>query len=140
MSDKQQVVVLFDGVCNFCDSSVQFIIKRDFKNYFKFAPLQSEFAANLFKEQGIDPTSFDSVVLWENGELYTKSTAALRIGRQLGVLWSLLYVFIIIPRFIRDAVYDLIARNRYKWFGKKDQCMIPSPEVRDKFIEMDPIG
>lgn len=127
-------IILFDGVCNFCDGAVNFIIERDTKNYFKFAPLQSENGQKLAAEHGIDLQKIDSIILIEGGEAYTESTAALKIARNLGGLWSLAYAFIIVPKFIRDYFYRLFAKNRYRLFGKKDACMLPSPEVRAKFL------
>ena len=127
-------VILFDGVCNFCNSSVNLIIKKDKKNIFRFAPLQSEIGVKLLLHYGIDPLLTDSIVYIEGGKAYTRSTAALRIARHMKGIYSLLYGFIVLPRFMRDPFYNLIARNRYKWFGKKDSCMVPTPEVRQKFI------
>lgn len=129
-------VILFDGICNFCDSSVNFIIKRDRAAYFKFAPLQSAVAEKLLAENGIDKAETDSIVLIENENAYTCSTAALRIARKLGGIWSFLYVFIVLPKFIRDFFYKLFAKYRYKMFGKKDECMIPTPEIRERFLAM----
>lgn len=127
-------IVIFDGVCNFCDGAVNFIIAHDAKNYFKFAPLQSENGRKLAAEHGIDLQKIDSVILIENGKAYTESTAALKVARHLGGIWSLAYAFIIVPKFIRDYFYKLFAKNRYRLFGKKDACMLPSPEVRAKFL------
>lgn len=127
-------VILFDGVCNFCNSSVNRVIENDPKDIFRFAPLQSEAGQQLLKQYGIDPGMTDSVVYIENGKAYVRSSAALRIARRMKGLYPALFGFIIIPPFIRNAVYDLIAKNRYKWFGKKDSCMMPTPEVRRKFI------
>ncbi len=128
-------VVIFDGVCNYCSSVVVFIIKRDARGIFRFAPFQSESAKALLEKYGVREDYLDSFILIEDGRLYTKSEAALRLWRRLGGLWSLNYAFIAVPAFIRDAVYDFIARNRYKWFGKKDECMIPGPDVRERFLE-----
>jgi len=139
-------IVLFDGVCNFCDSSVNFIIEHDHERYFKFAPLQSEEGRRLANQFGFsseiagdpDPGSdlipIDSVILVEDDRAYTHSTAALRIIRRLGSPWSWLYGFIVVPKSIRDYFYKLFARYRYRVFGKKDQCMLPSPEVRARFL------
>jgi predicted DCC family thiol-disulfide oxidoreductase YuxK len=139
-------VVLFDGVCNFCDASVNFIIERDRNGYFKFAPLQSAEGRRLAGEYGFqsvtagdeDPVDdlipIDSVILVEDGRAYTHSTAALRILRRLGFPWSWLYALIVVPKPIRDFFYRLFARYRYKFFGKKDQCMLPSPEVQARFL------
>ncbi len=130
---SDSAIVLFDGVCNFCNSSINFIIKRDQKGYFKFAPLQSEIAQKLVGDK-TKPMP-ESVILIENGRTYDRSSAALRIAKKLNVLWPLLYIFIIVPKPIRDAVYNLIGRNRYKWFGKTEACMIPTPEVRSRFLD-----
>ena len=129
-------VVLFDGVCNLCHGAVQFIVDRDPRGTFQFASLQSERAAALLREHGRNPPEGDpeSVVLVEDGRIYEHSTAALRIALRLGGLWSLLYGFVIVPRFVRDAVYRFIARNRYRWFGRTEQCRVPTPELRARFL------
>jgi predicted DCC family thiol-disulfide oxidoreductase YuxK len=129
-------VILFDGVCNFCDGAVNFIIARDTEAYFKFAPLQSEVGEKILAENGIDKTVTDSVVLIEDGKVYTYSTAALRVARKLGGAWRLFYVFIFAPKFIRDFFYKLFAKYRYQMFGKKDECMLPTPEIRSRFLAM----
>ena len=124
-------IILFDGECNFCDASVQFIIKRD-HGAFHFASLQSKIGQQLverFQLHGID-----SVVLIENDRAYTKSTAALRITKQLYRLWPLCYLLIVVPKSFRDSMYNLIAKNRYKLFGKKDICMLPSEKDRARFL------
>jgi predicted DCC family thiol-disulfide oxidoreductase YuxK len=139
-------VVLFDGVCNFCDASVNFIIEHDPKGYFKFAPLQSDEGKRLANEYGFaseaadskapadDLIPIDSVILIENGKAYTHSTAALQILRGLGSPWAWLYAFVIVPKPIRDWAYRLFARYRYRIFGRKDQCMLPTPDVRARFL------
>lgn len=127
-------IILFDGVCNLCNASVQFIIQQDKKNYFKFASIQSEAGQKLLKKYNIDASIKDSIVLIENNRSYIKSTATFRIVKHLNGLYPLLYGFIIVPPFIRNAVYDVIAKNRYTWFGRKETCMIPSTEIRSKFI------
>jgi len=127
-------VILFDGVCNFCNASINFVIDRDPHQQFVFAPLQSNTARQLLEEKQYDPDQFDSVVLLKNGRLYEKSDAALEIARDLTGAWPLLYAFKIVPLFIRNAVYDLIARNRYKWFGRQDACRIPTQELRQRFL------
>ncbi|MET0752080.1 MAG: thiol-disulfide oxidoreductase DCC family protein [Pyrinomonadaceae bacterium] len=129
-------VILFDGVCNFCNGAVNFIIARDSKGYFKFAPLQSEIGERLLAENGIDKINTDSVVLIEDGKVYTYSTAALRVARQFDGLWSWLYAFIVVPKPVRDFFYRLFAKYRYKLFGKKDECMLPTPDVRARFLAM----
>jgi predicted DCC family thiol-disulfide oxidoreductase YuxK len=127
-------IILFDGVCNFCNGSVNFIIERDPEGYFKFAPLQSEIGEKLLRENGVDKAETDSVVLIEDGKVYTHSTAALRVARKLSGGWRWFYHLIYVPRFIRDAAYKLFAKYRYKLFGKKDECMLPSPEIRARFL------
>jgi len=127
-------ILLFDGVCNLCDGFVQFIMKRDRSAKFRFAPLQSAAGQQLLEHFQLDSDEIDSVVLIDAGKSYIKSTAALRAGKCLGGIWGLSYALIIIPTFIRNGVYDFIARNRYKWFGEKDACMIPTPEVRSRFL------
>ncbi len=127
-------IILFDGVCNFCNGSVNFIIERDAENYFKFAPLQSEIGEKLVNEYGIDKNAVDSVILIENGKAYTRTTAVLRIAQKLGGAWRLFYGFIIVPEFIRDYFYKLFAAYRYKIFGKTEACMMPTPELRARFL------
>ncbi|ASN04928.1 thiol-disulfide oxidoreductase DCC family protein [Virgibacillus necropolis] len=127
-------IVLFDGVCNFCDWSVQFIIKRDPKGHYKFASLQSNIGKMIAREHHI-PSDIDSFILVDNRKCYYKSTAALRVCKKLKGTWKMVYFFIIIPKPIRDFFYEVLAKNRYKWFGKKDSCMIPSPEMRNRFIQ-----
>lgn len=126
-------IVLFDGVCNFCNGSVNFIIRNDPEKRFKFAALQSEAGQELRAKYGIGE-DVDSIVLIENGKAYTHSTAGLRIAKTLGGIWSLGYVGIIIPAFIRDFLYRKFAKNRYRFFGRQDACMLPTPDVRDRFF------
>ena len=126
-------IVLFDGVCNFCDASVQFIIKRDTKGYFHFAALQSGKGEELLEKYHI-PNEMNSVLVIENEKVYDSSDAALVICKHLNGLWKLLFVFKIIPKPMRDYMYKYIARNRYKWFGQKDSCTLPSPEIRHRFL------
>ncbi|SHE94483.1 Predicted thiol-disulfide oxidoreductase YuxK, DCC family [Arenibacter palladensis] len=128
-------IILFDGVCNLCNSSVQYVIKRDKGNVYRFAALQSEIGKKLVEERGIDTSQVDSIILIEPGvAYYTKSTAALKIAQSFGGVWQLASVFEWIPEKIRDWVYDYIAKNRYKWYGRKDACMIPTPELKSKFL------
>lgn len=127
-------IILFDGVCNLCDNTVQFILKRDKKGYFRFASLQSEQGQELLQKHNLPTAGFDSFVLVENDKVYQKSKGALRVCRRLGGGWPLLYGFIIIPAFIRNFVYSWVARNRYRWFGKKETCMLPKPEWRERFL------
>ncbi|MDA0718813.1 MAG: DCC1-like thiol-disulfide oxidoreductase family protein [Bacteroidetes bacterium] len=139
-------IVAFDGLCNLCNSTVNWIIDHDPKQQFKFIALQDiarlktgnteqQEAYALLKNELIDASSdLSSVLLIENGQLYNKSTAVLRICRQLSGLYPVLHTYIIIPRALRDLVYDLIAHNRYKWFGKREQCRVPSPDVTQRFL------
>jgi predicted DCC family thiol-disulfide oxidoreductase YuxK len=127
-------IILFDGVCNLCNGAVNFVINRDPGNVFKFTPLQEKQGVLLLKKHAIDAKMLDSIVLIENGNVYIKSSAALRIAKKMSNLWPLFFALLIIPRFMRDGVYDFIAKNRYKWFGKKEQCMIPTPGLREKFL------
>jgi Uncharacterized protein conserved in bacteria len=127
-------IILFDGVCNFCNGSVNFIIERDQKSYFKFAPLQSETGQEMLDKYGIDKTETDSVILIEDEKAYTHSTAALKIARRLDGAWSLLYAFIAVPRPLRDFFYRVFARYRYKLFGRRDACMMPTPDIRARFL------
>lgn len=126
-------IILFDGVCQFCDKSVQFILKRDPNGKFSFSSLQSDTGIQLRKDYHI-PEELDSIILLEGGKYHSKSTAALKISRELKGGWKWLYIFIFIPRPIRDAVYDMIARNRLKWFGEKTSCELPPPDVRKRFL------
>lgn len=128
-------IVLFDGVCNLCSRSVQFILKRDRKDRFVFASLQSKKGQEIMRRFNLSTTKLDTFLLVRKGKIYNRSGAALRIARSLSGLWPLLYVFILIPPFIRNAVYKWISRNRYKWFGRTKQCWAPGREYRRKFID-----
>lgn len=134
-SDTHRNIVLFDGVCNLCNASVQFIIRHDKGLVFSFASLQSETANDLLKDFSYTATNLESIVLIENNRLYTRSTAALHIAKNLKGAARLLYTFIIIPRPLRDWVYNWIARNRYRWFGRKESCMVPTKELQARFLE-----
>jgi predicted DCC family thiol-disulfide oxidoreductase YuxK len=128
-------IILFDGVCNFCNSSVNFVIDKDRQKKFKFAALQSEVAKDLLTYLNMSYLGdYDSVILIKNNKVYKKSSAALEISLDLNGFWRWLIVFKIFPRFIRDLLYDLIAKNRYRWFGKTDTCRIPDPELKDRFL------
>ncbi|KPJ91257.1 MAG: hypothetical protein AMJ55_12140 [Gammaproteobacteria bacterium SG8_15] len=131
----QQPVILFDGICRFCHASVQFVIKRDNRSRFWFCPLQSRKGQQLAKQFGIENIDLTSMILIENNSVYRKSSAALRIARQLKMPWPLLYVFMIVPPFLRNAVYDFIGNHRYQWFGKFETCWIPDDETRERFLE-----
>jgi predicted DCC family thiol-disulfide oxidoreductase YuxK len=126
-------VILFDGVCNLCNAWVQFVIERDPGARFAFAPLGSDAANGLLRSRQWVPTS-DSIILVEKDGIYDQSTAALRIVRRLSGAWPLGAMFLIVPKVLRDAVYRLIARNRYRWFGRRDVCMMPTPELRARFL------
>lgn len=126
-------ILLFDGECNFCDHSVQFIIKRDPAAIFTFASLQGDAGQQLLKQFQV-PADINSFVLIDNGTVYYRSSAALRVCKHLKGIWKVGYLFLIIPRPIRDAFYKIIAKNRYKWFGKKSSCMLPSPDIRKRFL------
>lgn len=132
--EKDFAIILFDGICNFCNSSVNFIMERDTKNRFKFASLQSETGKDLLNHFGLDSKDLKTIILIENGKYYSKTTAALRITKQLKGFWKLFYIFIIIPSFIRNIAYNIIAKYRYVWFGKRDACRIPTQEEKEKFL------
>ncbi len=127
-------IILFDGVCNLCNNSVQYVIKHDPNELFRFASLQGETGQQLLKQYGLSTNDMNSFVLIRDNKAYTRSVAALNVAKQLTGFTKLLYGFIIVPPFIRNAVYNLIARNRYKWFGKKDSCMIPTAALRARFL------
>lgn len=127
-------IILFDGECNLCNNSVQFIIKRDQRAIFKFASIQSKIGHEIVEKFNI-PTDIDSIILIVDNKSYFKSSAAIRICRNLKGLWKLFYYLLIIPKPLRDFFYDIIAKNRYKWFGKRDSCMLPSPEIRHRFLK-----
>ena len=128
-------IILFDGVCNLCNSSVQFVLKQDKQNQFIFGSFQGKFGQEFLHSYNLPPGKFNSFMLFEDDKLYTESTAALRVCKNLGGLWGLLYVFIIVPKFIRNGVYRIIAKNRYKWFGKKEVCRVPTPALKEKFLD-----
>ncbi len=128
-------IVLFDGVCNLCTSSVAFIIKHDRKEQFLFASLQSDAAKEILLQFSLRKLNMDSIVLVENPNIYDKSTAALKITKQLNGPIKLVYFFVIIPKSIRDRVYTYIAENRYKWYGKKKKCMVPSEAIKNRFLD-----
>lgn len=134
MLENQNGIILFDGVCNFCDASVNRLIRADKKKYFRFAPLQSEVGVQLMHQHGLDPSKFDSVVLFDNNKAYTHSSAVLYMAKRLGGFYSLAFAGIIIPPFIRNAFYKWFAKNRYKWYGRKESCMVPTAEIRSRFI------
>jgi predicted DCC family thiol-disulfide oxidoreductase YuxK len=128
-------IILFDGVCKFCHASVQFVIKRDRKNRFVFCPIQSDKGQELMSQYGLSDSQLSSMLLLQDNRAYRKSTAALNIAKQLRMPWPLLFMFIVVPTFIRDRIYDYIGNHRYQWFGKYDSCWIPDDETRKKFID-----
>ncbi|MBW3470347.1 thiol-disulfide oxidoreductase DCC family protein [Arthrospiribacter ruber] len=128
-------IVMFDGVCNLCNDAVDFIIVRDKKDKFKFGALQDETSKEILEEFDVKEDYLDSIILIRKDKIYYKSRAALEISRNLSGLWPLAYALIVIPSFIRDPIYDWIAKNRYKWFGKRETCRFPSDEERAKFLE-----
>ena len=134
METLNHPIVLFDGVCNFCEGSVRFIIDRDPEGIFRFASLQSEFGKQLAQEHGSDAGALKTFMLVQDGKLYKRTSAALRVAARLKFPWPLASAFLIVPPFIRDVVYRIISKNRYRWFGKKEACMIPSPEIRERFL------
>jgi predicted DCC family thiol-disulfide oxidoreductase YuxK len=130
-----KVIVLFDGVCNLCNGAVQFIIKRDPSGKFRFASLQSDFASSLLQKFGLNPGSLHSIIVVSQDNMLERSDAILSIASHLGGFWKIFVVFKFLPRFIRDGLYDVVAKYRYRVFGKQDSCMIPTPELRARFIE-----
>ena len=128
-------IVLFDGHCKFCNFWANFLLGADTKGKLKFATLQSKAGSQLLRESGIESRSFDSVVLVHRNQIDTKSTAVLRVLRLLGGIWIVPYVLIVIPRPIRDLVYDFVAKNRYRWFGRREVCRIPTAEERRRFLD-----
>jgi predicted DCC family thiol-disulfide oxidoreductase YuxK len=129
------IIILFDGICNLCSQIVQFVIRHDPEARFKFASLQSEAGQRVMRQQQLPEGEMDSFILIADGRAYKKSAAALQLARRLGGPWPLLYIFIAVPGPIRDAVYDWVARNRYRWFGNKESCLIPTAELKQRFLE-----
>lgn len=134
--EESKKIVLFDGVCNLCNGAIQFIIKRDNSDIFRYAALQSDIGKQLVSERNIDISKVDSIILIDPGVVYyIKSTAALEIGKRLKGCRTISSVLLWFPSTLRDIVYDFIARNRYQWYGKKEECMVPSPELKAKFLD-----
>ncbi len=133
--NHSQPVILFDGVCNLCSGAIQFIIRRDSRGRFRFASLQSAAGQMLMLQHKLSPQQLDTIILFEGDRCYTRSDAVLQIVKRLGGLWPLLYAGIALPRPLRDAFYRWVARNRYRWFGRRDQCMLPAPELRRRFLD-----
>ena len=133
--DNEHPVLVFDSVCNLCDGLVQWIIKRDPEALFRFTSLQSEPGKALATSAGLPPDELSTAVLVQGDRFYTKSDMALEVARLIGGFWRVLYLFKIVPRPLRNAVYDWVAKNRCRWFGQKDQCMVPTPELRSRFLD-----
>jgi predicted DCC family thiol-disulfide oxidoreductase YuxK len=128
-------VILFDGVCNLCNSSVNWVIDHDKKNLFKFSSLQSDFGKRRTKELGLGEDYMDTIVLDDEGKVYTQSDAVFKVLKYIGGIYAASAIFLILPKPLRDFYYKLVARNRYKWFGKRDTCRVPTPELKAKFLE-----
>ncbi len=131
---KEEPVILFDGVCNLCNSVVKLVIRQDKNAYFKLAALQSRAGQELLKKHGLPQKDFETFLLFENGKVYQQSDAALMVAKRFSPYWQGLQVLWIIPQLIRNAVYRFIARRRYRWFGKKEACMIPTPDIKNRFL------
>jgi predicted DCC family thiol-disulfide oxidoreductase YuxK len=131
---NEHPIILFDGVCNLCSQSVQWILGKDTRGVFRFASLQSEVGQDLLRKNGIDAQKLNSIVFIANQKAFTHSDAALEIVGQLGGFWQYLKVFKLIPRFLRDGIYNFIARNRYRWFGKQETCWLPNKELKSRFL------
>ncbi len=131
--------MIFDGVCNLCNASVNFILRHDRRGVFRFASNTSEAGQDLLRQNGVDPEQVQSVYLVEDGRISSKSTAVLKIARDLGFPWSLAAVFRLVPRPIRDLFYDLVAKNRYRVFGKRETCRLPTPDERERFLDPLPV-
>jgi predicted DCC family thiol-disulfide oxidoreductase YuxK len=131
---QDKTLILFDGICNFCNNTVNFVLKHDKKDRFRFAALQSDSGKKMLLQYGLDPGQSNSIVLIEDGKAYLRSSAALHIAKNLGGIWVLMMVFSLVPVFIRDGIYNWVSRNRYKWFGKRETCRIPDELTKRKFI------
>lgn len=131
---SSQKIILFDGVCNLCNSSIQKVIENDEKNIFKFASLQSDFGQDFLKKNNFNHEEYNSMILIDGDKFYTQSDAALRIGKELKGIYKISKYLLWIPKFIRNGIYNIVAKNRYNWFGKKESCWLPTPELKQKFI------
>ena len=132
---KTSYIIIFDGICNLCNATVLFLINRDKKNIFKFVSMQSDIAKQIFKEYNINFKNLDTIIFIEKNDFYIKSDAIIRIFKKLNYPWKVFYFLKFIPKFIRDRIYDIVANNRYNWFGRRNTCMIPSNETKSKFLE-----
>jgi predicted DCC family thiol-disulfide oxidoreductase YuxK len=132
---KDKKIILFDGMCNLCDATVQRVIEHDKQDVFRFAAIQSDIGQQIIKHIGIDTAKTDSIILYEPGQAYYyKAEAAMKIARQMGGIYSIVSWFSFLPKWLSNGVYDYVARKRYKWYGRKDECMIPTPELKAKFL------
>lgn len=131
---KNKTILLFDGYCNLCHSSVQFVLKHEKNNELYFTSLQSPIGVEILKYYSINPNEIDSLVLIEKNKAYVKSSAALRVSKYLKGLYPIAFGLLIIPSFIRNWVYDYVAKNRYKWFGKMDNCLVPDENLSKRFL------
>ncbi|GJM35607.1 MAG: hypothetical protein DHS20C18_46080 [Saprospiraceae bacterium] len=127
-------ILLFDGVCNLCNGFVQFVIQRDPEAIFRFAPLQSEVGMQILRKANIPTDELSTVVLYQDDVIYTHSDVPLQVARKLGKGWQLLYIFRYLPKGFRDSIYRWVARNRYRWFGKRESCMMPTPDIKSRFL------
>jgi predicted DCC family thiol-disulfide oxidoreductase YuxK len=134
MGEPDKQIILFDGICNLCNGFVRFVIRRDKNSIFKFASLQSDIGQEMLMRLGLPKNEFESFVLIQGNNYYLKSTGILKMLRELSGIWRIFYVFILVPRFARDFLYDIIAKSRYKIFGKQDACMIPTAELQQRFL------
>lgn len=130
-----QQIVFFDGVCQLCNRSVNFLIKQDKKNVLKFASLQSAYAQNVVPKALLNHEKLDSIIVYTDGKFYDRSTAVLKLCKILGGLCSVFLIGYLLPRYIRDGLYSFIANNRYRWFGKTDQCRVPTAELKKRFLD-----
>lgn len=128
-------VILFDGVCNLCNGSVNWVIDHDKKELFKFAALQSDFGKQTISKAGLTQNYLNTIVLVDGSAIYTKADAVLEILKQIGGIYSLAVIFYVVPAFLRNYLYDIVAANRYKWFGKSDSCRVPTAELKARFLE-----
>jgi predicted DCC family thiol-disulfide oxidoreductase YuxK len=137
MNDERHVpdnLVLFDGVCNLCSALVQFVIRHDPAAKFRFAAIQSEIGREIFQSHGLDPADLQTFVFVADGRMFVRSDAAIEVVSRFGGAWRILRVFRFVPRVVRDSIYTIVARNRYRWFGRKEVCMVPTPEIKERFL------
>jgi len=135
MEGRTSKIILYDGVCNLCDGAIRFVLPRDKAGEFRYAALQSDYAKSILARHAIaESEALESLILIENDRPYLYSSGVLRIARSLPFPWSLAAIFLVVPRFVRDGIYRWVARNRYRWFGKQESCLLPKPEWRDRFL------